>query len=579
MGRVVGIDLGTTNSVVAIVENGKPKVIPSPQGDPVVPSIIAKDTKGNKLVGQNAKRQMVMNPGSTVIGAKRLMGRHFSSSIVKKTKMKFFYDIVEGPRQEVAIKVGEEVLDLTDISAQILEELKDLAQDYLEERADKAVITVPAYFNEKQRESVRLAGEKAGFDVLRIINEPTAAALSFGWGKKINEKILVYDLGGGTFDISVLELFEHVYEVRAIGGDSFLGGMDFDQRIAEFLVQDFKTKEGIDLSEDPVALQRLRDAAERAKKDLSTLEEVQISLPFLTMRDGQPVNLLSTLTKKQLNNLTKDLILQTFEICDKTLEEVELSIKDISEIIFVGGQTRMPLVRELAEEHFQKKLNRSIHPDEVVALGAAILADSLEQGDSPIIFVDVLPVSIGIGLAKGKFKRLINKNTKVPISVKKVFRTSKDNQKAVKVKVYQGESSKVAENEYIGEFIFTDITQAKAGEVKIEINFTLDDESILHVSAKDLISGKEVTTYFKTDTIVKKETYRSDLLLGDKGKKIDNIKNKNENILEHPEEKKETVPKKPEEIKSEKQEAKKDIKPVEKKNFWQKILGFFSKKT
>ncbi len=517
MGRVVGIDLGTTNSAVAIVENGRPKVIPSPQGEPVVPSMLAYDNKGHRLVGQAAKRQMVINPRDTVLGAKRLMGRHYTSNIVKKAKLKFMYDIVEGPRNEAAIKVGDQILDLTDVSALILEELKEIAQDYLEEEVDRAVITVPAYFNEKQREAVRIAGEKAGLEVLRIINEPTAAALAYGWGKKLNEKVLVYDLGGGTFDVSILELYEDVYEVIAIGGDSFLGGMDFDQRIAEYMVHEFKQQTGIDLSNDPIAMQRLRDAAERAKKDLSSLQEVRVTLPYIAMDEsGQPITLDVTLQRDKVEKLTADLVKRTLKIVKQTLDEVNLKPEDINEIILVGGQTRMPIVSKAIREFFGKPPRKGVHPDEVVALGAAILADALERGDSPMVFVDVLPVSIGIGLAKGKFKKLIKKNTRVPAEVKQVFKTVRDNQPAVKVKIYQGESEKVEENEFIGEFIFPNIRKAKAGEVKIEITFKLDEESILHVSAKDIDTGETVNAVFKTNEVVRKETYRTDKILKNK---------------------------------------------------------------
>ncbi len=601
MGRVVGIDLGTTNSAVAIVENGRPKVIPSPQGEPVLPSMIAYDNKGHRLVGQAAKRQMVINPKDTVLGAKRLMGRHYSSNIVKKAKLKYMYDIVEGPRNEAAIKVADRVFDLTDVSALLLEELKEIAQDYLEEEVDRAVITVPAYFNEKQRESVRRAGEKAGLQVLRIINEPTAAALAYGWGKKLNEKILVYDLGGGTFDVSILELYEDVYEVIAIGGDSFLGGMDFDQRIAEHLVLEFKKQTGIDLSNDPIAMQRRRDAAERAKKDLSSLPETRITLPFIAVdENGKPLNFEMVLTREKMEKLTMDLVKRTLKIVKQTLDEVNLSPKDIDEIILVGGQTRMPIISRAIQEFFGKPPRKGVHPDEVVALGAAILADALERGETPMVFVDVLPVSIGIGLAKGKFKKLIKKNTRVPTEVKQIFKTVKDNQPAVKVKIYQGESDRVEENEFIGEFIFPNIRKAKAGEVKIEITFKLDEESILHVSARDIDTGQEVQAVFKTDGVVRKETYRTDKILK---KKITAVKEEQTggspsgtgeatpqkpsapatSEEKKPEEKKEEGLFPPEDVAQPQQspstppKEKEPDKPKEKKGFWKKLFSIFKK--
>jgi molecular chaperone DnaK len=471
---------------------------------------LAHDGKGNRLVGNAAKRQSVINPKDTVYGAKRLMGRNYHTRTVDEIKEHFHYEIVEGADHEAAISVAGQHYELTDVSAQILEEMRNVAQEYLDEKVDRAVISVPAYFNNKQREAVRKAGEMAGLQVLRIINEPTAAALSYGFGKKLREKILIYDLGGGTFDVTVLELFEDVYEVIAVGGDSFLGGLDFDERITRYAIAEFKKAEGVDLTGDPLATQRIKDAAEKVKRDLSTAPTTEMVLPFITMVDGVSKTLQLVISREKFEELTADLTGRTVEILTQTLKEKALKPGDIDDIVLVGGMTRMPKVARLIEEFFGKPAKKGVHPDEVVALGAAILAHALESGENPITLVDVVPVSIGIGLAGGRFKRVIEKNVSIPTERLQIFPTGRDNQTAMRIRVFQGESENVAENELLGEFIFNGLRPGKAGSIKVEVKFKLDNECILHVSARDPDTGQTVVHTFSTEAAATRESYRAD---------------------------------------------------------------------
>ena len=510
MGRVVGIDLGTTYSCVAVVENGKPKVIPSRHGDSTIPSIVAHDSKGNRLVGTAAKRQSVTNPKDTVYGAKRLMGRAYGTDTVDRIKDNFTYAIVQGESQEAAIEIAGQHYELTDISAQILEEIRNVAQEYLDERIDQAVISVPAYFNNKQREAVRKAGEKAGLDVLRIINEPTAAALAYGFGKKLKEKILIYDLGGGTFDVTVLELYEDVYEVIATGGDSFLGGLDFDEYLANYLMDEFKKVEGIDLSSDKLAVQRVRDAAEKTKRDLSSAPEAMVTLPFITMVEGQAKNLEVRVTREKFEEITKPLLDRTFTLLRETLADGKLTAADIDDIVLVGGSTRMSVVTKEVEAFFGKPATKGVHPDEVVALGAAILAHALESGENPITLVDVTPASIGVGMAGGRFKKIIEKNTSIPCERTLTLATSKDNQPGLRIRVFQGEGENVSNTEMLGEFVFGGLRPAPKGKVQVEISFKLSNECILDVSARDPDTGAVATKTFSTGTAAMLESYRAD---------------------------------------------------------------------
>ncbi len=517
MSRVIGVDLGTTYSCVAVVENGKPKVIPSRHGENTIPSIVAHDSKGNRLVGAAAKRQSVTNPKDTIYGAKRLIGRSFQSNVVETIKNRFTYDIVEGEGHEAAIEVAGHHYELTDISAQILEEIRNVAQDYLDEKITRVVVSVPAYFNNKQREAVRKAGEKAGLQVLRIINEPTAAALAYGFGKKLKEKICIYDLGGGTFDVTVLELFEDVYEVIAVGGDSFLGGLDFDETLAGYLIDEFKKAEGVDLSADRLAVQRVRDAAEKAKRDLSTAGETMVSLPFITMVNGQSKNLEVRVSREKFEELTKPLLDRTMDILRQTMAERNLKPTDVSDVVLVGGQTRMPAVARRIEELFGKPARKGVHPDEVVALGAAILANALESGQNPVTLVDVTPASIGIGMAGGKFKKIIGKNTAIPCERTYTLATSRENQPAMRIRVFQGEDPMATANEYLGEFVFSGLRNGAAGSVKVEVKFKLDNDCLLHVSARDPDTGTEMTHTFSTEAAESRETYRADKVVSSQG--------------------------------------------------------------
>jgi molecular chaperone DnaK len=490
--RVIGIDLGTTNSCVAIVENGVPVVIPNRGGYRTTPSMIAITEAGKRLVGHIAKRQAVTNAENTVYAAKRLIGRKWTSPQVKNAVMTASYKIVEGPHGDVRIVLRDKTYSVPEISAMILQELKVFAEEYLGEAATKAVITVPAYFNDNQRQATKDAGQIAGLDVIRIVNEPTAAALAYGYGKNIEKTIAVFDLGGGTFDISILEIGSGgVFKVIATAGDTFLGGEDFDARIIDWLVEDFKSQHQVDLRQDRMALQRLKDAAEKAKCDLSGVPEVEINLPFIISSGrNEALHLQRTLTRATLEQLCEDLIDRCVEICRQTLEDASLEIGEIDDIVLVGGMTRMPKIQAAVAEYFKKEPNKGVHPDEVVGLGAGVQGAALTDESQSMILLDVTPHDLGIMTFGSNFEVLIPQNTTVPTSRSKIFTTSRDNQTAVKILVMQGESEKATDNELLGEFILTGLRRAPKGQVEIEVTFEINSDGIVAVSAKDLENGQ-----------------------------------------------------------------------------------------
>jgi len=491
MGKAIGIDLGTTNSVVAVVIGGEPVVIPNQEGQRTTPSVVAFTDKGERLVGQVAKRQAVTNPENTIFSIKRLMGRKYNSQEVQEAKKRLPYKIVEAPNGDAHVEVMGKRYSPPEISAMILQKLKQAAEDYLGESVTEAVITVPAYFDDSQRQATKDAGRIAGLNVLRIINEPTAAALAYGLDKKKEEKIAVYDLGGGTFDISILEIGEGVIEVRATNGDTYLGGDDFDIRIMDWLIDEFKKQEGIDLRKDRMALQRLKEAAERAKIELSSAMETEINLPFITADASGPKHLLMKLTRARFEQLVDDLIQKSFEPCKKALSDAGLSTSQIDEVILVGGQTRTPKVQSSVQEFFKKEPNKTVNPDEVVAIGAAIQAAILKGEVKEVLLLDVTPLSLGIETLGGVFTKIIERNTTIPTKKSQIFTTAADNQTAVTIKVYQGEREMAADNKLLGVFELVGIPPAPRGIPQIEVTFDIDANGILHVSAKDLATGKE----------------------------------------------------------------------------------------
>ncbi len=493
MERVIGIDLGTTNSCVAIVEDGVPTVIPNRGGYKTTPSMVAITEAGKRLVGHIAKRQAITNAENTVHAAKRLIGRKWSSPQVKNAILTAAYKIVEGPHGDVRIQLRDKTYSVPEISAMVLQEMKLFAEDYLSEPISKAVITVPAYFNDNQRQATKDAGQIAGLDVIRIINEPTAAALAYGYGKSEEKTIAVFDLGGGTFDISVLEIGAGgVFRVIATAGDTFLGGEDFDARIIDWLVQGFKDQHGVDLRQDRMALQRLKDAAEKAKCELSSQPETEINLPFIISNTrNEALHLQRTISRSTLEGLCEDLIERCVDICRQTLEDARLERDEIDDVVLVGGMTRMPKVQEAVQDFFGRSPNKGVHPDEVVALGAAIQGAALIDDSKQMILLDVTPHALGIMTFGSNFEELIPQNTTVPTSRSKIFTTSRDNQTAVKILVMQGESEKAAENELLGEFILTGLRRAPKGQVEIEVTFEINSDGIVSVSARDLETGQQ----------------------------------------------------------------------------------------
>lgn len=492
MERVIGIDLGTTNSCVAIMEGDAPVVIPNRGGYKTTPSMVAVTEAGKRLVGHIAKRQAITNAESTVYAAKRLIGRKWNSPQVKNALMTSSYTIVEGPHDDVRIRLRDKEYSVPEVSSMILQEMKIIAEDYLGEPVNKAVITVPAYFNDNQRQATKDAGQIAGLDVIRIINEPTAASLAYGFGKNVDKTVAVYDLGGGTFDVSILEIGGHgVFKVIATTGDTFLGGEDFDARIIDWLVQGFQEEHGIDLRQDRMALQRLRDAAEKAKCELSSVRETEINLPFIISTGrNEALHLQRTLVRETLERLTEDLVERTVAICREALQDAHLGTDEIDDIVLVGGMTRMPAVQKAVAAFFKREPNKSVHPDEVVALGAAIQAAALIDDKREMVLLDVTPHALGIMTFGSYFEELIPQNTTVPTSRTKVFTTSRDNQTAVKILVMQGESKKADDNELLGEFVLTGLRRAPKGHVEIEVTFEINTDGIVSVHAKDLETGQ-----------------------------------------------------------------------------------------
>ena len=492
---IIGIDLGTTNSCAAVVKDGKPFVIPSREGYNTVPSIVALNARNRIVVGHLARAQLLTNPRQTVWGAKRLVGRAYESQVVQDIKNKFAYEIVAGPEGLAAVKLGPEVLTLEQASALVLREVKEVAQNHLGEEVNRAVITVPAYYNERQRAAVREAGALAGLQVERILNEPTAAALAYAFGRRVNQRVLVYDLGGGTFDASVLELNDNVFEVISTGGDTFLGGVDFDARIVERLLELWKEKTGEAFSGDRVALSRLVDAAERAKCALSERTEFPVQLPFLAMKDGRPLSLDAALSRAEVVALVEPLVDRTIEVCREVLAAKNLSTSDIDEVLLVGGQSRMPLVHERVAAFFGKPPSRAVHPDEAVAIGAALLAQSLGSADG-VVLIDVLPMSIGIGLPGDRVKTIIERNTPLPARKQYGLTTTRDGQTEFELVVLQGESPRASECEYLGTVRLSDLPSGPRGMVKIAVSFELGAECLLTVTARELNTGRQVQAPF-----------------------------------------------------------------------------------
>ncbi len=495
---ILGIDLGTTNSCMAIVEDGAPQIIPISPNDRTMPSMVAFTPKGRRLVGHLAKRQALVNPKNTIFAAKRLIGRRWSSKERKELEKYLPYKLVEGPQDDIRIEVNGEIYSPTEISSIILAELKRIAEDHLASQLKYAVITVPAYFNDNQRQATKDAGKMAGLEVLRILNEPTAAALAFGLGREEQVKVAVYDLGGGTFDISILELQSGVFEVISTAGDTFLGGEDFDNRVIEWIIHEFAKEHQIDLRDDPLTFQRIKEAAEKARCELSFSEEVEITIPFLyTDQEGRTYHLNKKFPREKLEALTEDLIARTISICELAIQHAELTPRDIDEVLLVGGMTYMPKVREEVANFFNRKVRSDIDPHEAVAMGAALQGETLVKDESNVLLLDVTPHSLGIMIAGGFYQVLIERNTPLPCSKSHIFTTVKDYQTQVRIIVLQGESANAEENEVLGELILDDIPPALRGEVEIEVTFFISADGILSVSAKDLKTNREQSITLK----------------------------------------------------------------------------------
>lgn len=495
MAKVIGIDLGTTNSCVAVMDGGKPKVVENSEGARTTPSIVAFTKDGERLIGQPAKRQAVTNPDNTIFAVKRLIGRRFDDPMTKKDMELVPYDIVKGKNGDAWVEAGGAEYSPSQVSAFTLQKMKETAESYLGETVTQAVITVPAYFNDAQRQATKDAGQIAGLEVLRIINEPTAAALAYGLDKEDGKTIAVYDLGGGTFDVSVLEIGDGVFEVKSTNGDTFLGGEDFDITIVEYLAEQFQKKEDMDLRKDKLALQRLKEAAEKAKIELSSSQTTEVNLPFITARmeggSSTPLHLVETLSRSQLEKLVEGLIQRTLEPCKKALADAGLDKSSIDEVVLVGGMTRMPKVREVVESFFGKKPHTGVNPDEVVAMGAAIQAGVLQGDVKDVLLLDVTPLSLGIETLGGVFTRMIDRNTTIPTKKTQVYSTAEDNQQAVTIRVFQGEREMAADNKMLGQFDLMGIPSAPRGVPQIEVTFDIDANGLVNVSAKDKGTGKE----------------------------------------------------------------------------------------
>jgi molecular chaperone DnaK len=491
MAKVIGIDLGTTNSCVAVMDGKDAKVIENAEGARTTPSIVAFTGEGERLVGQPAKRQAVTNPENTIFAVKRLIGRRYDDPVTEKDKKLVPYKIVKGDNGDAWVEAGDKKQSPSQISAMILQKMKETAEAYLGEKVEKAVITVPAYFNDAQRQATKDAGKIAGLEVLRIINEPTAAALAYGLDKKEGKTIAVYDLGGGTFDISVLEIGDGVFEVKSTNGDTFLGGEDFDMRLVEYLAAEFKKEQGIDLKNDKLALQRLKEAAEKAKIELSSSSQTEINLPFITADQTGPKHLTLKLTRAKFEQLVDDLVQRTIEPCKAALKDAGLKAGEIDEVVLVGGMTRMPKVQEVVKQFFGKEPHKGVNPDEVVALGAAIQAGVLQGDVKDVLLLDVTPLSLGIETLGGVFTRLIERNTTIPTKKSQVFSTAEDSQSAVTIRVFQGEREMAQDNKALGQFDLVGIPPAPRGVPQIEVTFDIDANGIVNVSAKDKGTGKE----------------------------------------------------------------------------------------
>jgi molecular chaperone DnaK len=491
MAKVIGIDLGTTNSCVAIMEGGDPVVIANSEGGRTTPSVVAFTDSGERLVGQIARRQAITNPENTIFAVKRLIGRRYDDRNVQKALIVSPYKIVKADNGDAWVKMRGKEYSPAEISAFVLQKMKQTAEDYLGEKVSEAVITVPAYFNDSQRQATKDAGRIAGLSVLRIINEPTSASLAYGLEKKKDEKIAVFDLGGGTFDISILELGDGVFEVKATNGDTFLGGEDFDQRVMDYLADEFKKDQGIDLRKDRLALQRLKEAAEKAKCELSSSMETDINLPFITADQSGPKHLNIKLTRSKLESLCEDLIASTEGPCRTALQDAGLTASDIHEVVLVGGMTRMPAVQERVRKIFGREPHKGVNPDEVVAVGAAIQAGVLKGEVKDVLLLDVTPLSLGIETLGGVFTKLIEKNTTIPTRKSQIFSTAQDNQTAVSIRVFQGEREMAADNKLLGQFDLVGIPPAPRGIPQIEVTFDIDANGIAHVSAKDMGTGRE----------------------------------------------------------------------------------------
>jgi len=494
---IIGIDLGTTNSCAAIVEDdGNVKLIPYKGGDYTIPSIFAIDEKGNELIGYEAKRQWQLNPRNTVYGAKRLVGRPYQSDVVETMRKVVAYNMRAGTKNDVVLDVGKKEFSLQEVSARILNKIRDVASNYLRVPVKRAVVTVPAYFTDRQRQAVKDAGGLIDLEVVRIINEPTSAALAYGVGKSRHETVVVYDLGGGTLDVSIIEIRDRVFEVKATGGDIFLGGIDFDNALIHHVLGDFQAKTGIDLSSDPVAMQRIKDLAERTKCDLSGREEVPFNIPFITMTpQGQPLNIEMKFNRKLLESLTGALVDRSMKIVEQVIADSGLTLNQIDEVMLVGGQTRMPAVQERLTRYFGKAPSKGVHPDEAVAIGAALYAHSLQDDTNlRIQLLDVIPMAIGLEKAGGAFHVVFPRNASIPNAKQLRATTSFDNQTELAMRIYQGDHGQVAQNELLGEFTFSGIRADRAGKVQVEVTFDVSVEGILTMRAQDPATGREMKT-------------------------------------------------------------------------------------